>query len=164
LRAPVTSSPMPAVRVYSRSAPAGLHPVPPPTSSCVPRTYWPHGVPESAPRDANSATKLSLAREPAVPQRSTATPPQRPAIKPGWVPPARAQPPISLRLREVRDEEAAGSNPVTPTHGNRGSDLRKRAGQGLCHGTFCHEFAMTSRPREHITTTTTDRFQPICMV
>jgi len=27
------------------------------------------------------------------------------AIKPGWVPPARAQPPISLRLSEVRDEE-----------------------------------------------------------
>jgi hypothetical protein len=89
-----------------------LHPAPAPTSSCVPRTYWPHGMPESAPRDANSATKLSLARESAVPQRSTATPPPRPAIKPGWVPPARAQPPISLRLREVRDEGSTGQLPL----------------------------------------------------
>jgi len=30
---------------------------------------------------------------PSVPQRSTATPPPRPAIQPAWVPPSRTQPP-----------------------------------------------------------------------
>ena len=54
-------------------------------------------------------------RPASVPQRSTATPPPRSAIQPGCVPLFRAQPPTWLRLREVRDEEAAGSNPVTPT-------------------------------------------------
>ena len=98
-------TPMPAVRVSTRSAPAGLPPVPAPTSLCAPKTCWPHGMPESASRDAVAA----------VPQRSTATPPLRPAIQRAWVPSSRAQPPPWLRLREVRDEEAAGSNPVTPT-------------------------------------------------
>jgi hypothetical protein len=62
--------------------------------------------------------RLGLTRDaaaPAVPQRSTATPPPRSAIQPGCVTLFRAQQPIWLRLREVRDEEAAGSNPVTPT-------------------------------------------------
>src|SRR5664280_2013593 len=51
---------------------------------------------------------------PSVPQRSTATPPPRPAIQPAWVPPSRTQPPIWLRLREVRDEEAPHSRKVRP--------------------------------------------------
>ena len=63
--------------------------------------------------------QLSLTRDaaapPAVPQRNTATPPPRLAIQQGCVRPLRAQWPTWLRLREVRDEEAAGSNPVTPT-------------------------------------------------
>jgi hypothetical protein len=62
--------------------------------------------------------RLSLTRDAAaraVPQRSTATPPPRSAIQRVCVPLFRAQPRTSLVLREVRDEEAAGSNPVTPT-------------------------------------------------
>src|SRR5665811_1810073 len=66
-----------------------------------------------------------------VPQRSTATPPPQPAIQPGWVASSRAQRPIWLRLREVRDEEAAGSNPVTPTVFRRSSEVLTRVGGGL---------------------------------
>ena len=51
---------------------------------------------------------------PSIPQRSTTTPPPRPAIQPAWVPPSRTQPPIWLRLREVRDEEAPHSRKVRP--------------------------------------------------
>ena len=44
--------------------------------------------------------------------------------------PLRAQWPTSLRLREVRDEEAAGSNPVTPTVFPQVRGLT-RVGEGL---------------------------------
>src|ERR1035437_7491462 len=95
---------MPAVRVSSRSAPADWPPVPAPTSLWAPKTCWPHGVPESASRDAVAA----------VPQRSTATPPVRPTLQRAWVPSSRAQPPTWVRLREVRDEEAPHSRKVRP--------------------------------------------------
>src|SRR5450759_3577355 len=110
---------MPAVRVYSRSAPAGLPPVPAPTSLCAPKTCWPHGVPESASGDAVAA----------VPQRSTATPPLRPTIQRAWVPSSRAQPPTWLRLREVRDEEAPHSRKVL---GHERNASRTRAPTSSC--------------------------------
>jgi hypothetical protein len=58
--------------------------------------------------------RMSPTRAASVPQRSTATPPPRHGIQPGWVAPARAQQPIWLRLREVRDEEAPHSRKVRP--------------------------------------------------
>lgn len=41
--------------------------------------------------------------------RGTGTPPPRPGIHPGWLPPSRTQQPLWLRLRELRDEEAVDS-------------------------------------------------------
>src|SRR5450759_5312534 len=58
--------------------------------------------------------RLLPTRPTAVPKRSTATPSPRSAIQPGGLPPSRAQQPIWLRLREVRDEEAPHSRKVRP--------------------------------------------------
>src|SRR5450759_2242000 len=77
------------------------------------------GATQAWPLAGSRASKLTVRdrlvlppTRPSVPQRSTATPPPRPAIQPAWVPPSRTQPPIWLRLREVRDEESTGQLPL----------------------------------------------------